>query len=458
MLKTQSRYNFSQIRPRSTSVAAVHTWQFLTSKINNTSLLSPRESEQLLKNFKDTLQTNTRNRSTENIHKTLDHHFSSVLVSPLIRTSSIDGETSPESLFHQGTENRRELLTKNQVRPADVFRRHVARNGASLTLAKNCLSLQRLLLSASNSTAKKILEGPDENSRLGPLVLHWVWSTNQSLLDLLTNYPQFIAELIQCLTIEKHDPSIYWAWLEQLQEKSVASTDHHVNRKILPLQCKVMKDVIKAKFTHHGLQDATLFFVEATMKFASLKLPQDEVTRLGLLHRPGRIVAARLHRPQHKQRAGASVPTSLYEKMTETVPLWAPRPMQALYDARAQLFHPSKPTVKPALLVFERTNGHLQELHNPQDRGFLLKLGLHAAQACIARGNYMDGASPCKAAFILARLNLYFPDQCNDGGGISSLPKDVTSRRLRDILYAYNKALTRSSPQDHKELHSPSLG
>ena len=458
MLKTQSRCSLIQSLPRATTVAAIHTWQFLSSTINNTSLLSPHESEQLLKNFKDTLQSNSQYRSTENIHKALDHHFSSVLVSPLIHTTSVDGETLPETLLHQGKEDWRGSRTRNQVEPADVFRKHLARDNASLALANNCLRLQRLLLSASNGTTKEVLKGVDERSRLSSLVLHWIWSTNQCLLNLLTSYPKFIAELIQCLTIEKHDSSIFWAWLEHLQEKSVTSADNHVDEKILPLQCKVIKDVIKAKISHYGLQNATLFFIEATTKFPSLKVPQNETTRLGLLHRPGRIIAARLHRPRHKQRAGAGVPIWLYEAVTEAIPLWAPSTMQALYDARAQLFHPSQATVKPTLSLFERIGGHLQELRDPQTRGFLLRLGLHAAEACIARGDSVDGASPCTAAFILSRLRLYFPDQCNDGGGIPSLPKDLSSRQLRDVLYAYKRELLRSSLQDDKGPYSLSLG
>ena len=87
---------------RSLKVAAAHTWQFLSSKVNNTSLLSSKESEKLLKLMKESFREDIKPKSSGDSKNLAEHHFSSLLANPIF--------ANPASKLHAPKDPRKEPL------------------------------------------------------------------------------------------------------------------------------------------------------------------------------------------------------------------------------------------------------------------------------------------------------------------------------------------------------------
>ena len=433
--------------------AAAHTWQFLSSKINNTSLLSSKDSQKLLRllttNFRDEIDK----RSGTDGRNLADHHFSSLLASPLFGETKSNPRTSQNTTKtpNSGHFSVREITAQ----PLECLAECIAGGYATLPVADHLLKTIRVSLVSINITADQRSAITTIQAKAGSLILNWLWSSGQAASCLFLFNRSFTFELVNCLIASKHGDSIYWTWIENLQSRASALCERGGAKNVLPVQSHLLATVTKCIALQKGLPDAARHLLEAVRIFPSLSLSKTEATRVGLLHESGRILASRLLARRCQVRQNGDFPVALYDAVILTIPQWAPAHLSPLYSARAYLFHPTEPTTRSVMAFYENRNTVLQNLQSPQDRSFFLVLGLHAVDIILSK---RGTKSLAEANSILEQLKRAFPEELAIHGtaiGISDSrsPLDLEDDTQHALISRIRRLLLLQNPNKTTILH-----
>ena len=175
-------------------VAAAHTWQFLSSKINNTSLISPEESEKLLNLMKKNFREDISVRSSQDGKNLAEHHFSSLLANPIFGNPASRMHASKDASKEVSKVSKKQFCSsaKNYELSLERPQQDVAGENPAIAMTEQCLKSQNVNFATEKQVSNQcpIIHTPASKAALS--VSTWWWSSTRTDPSLLLFNRSFV--------------------------------------------------------------------------------------------------------------------------------------------------------------------------------------------------------------------------------------------------------------------------
>ncbi|KAL8728419.1 MAG: hypothetical protein Q9181_005351 [Wetmoreana brouardii] len=369
------------------------SWKFITSKIHQPLPLNRRESQKLLtvlnNSFKRKLDQQYPHDLAGSEHSP-DGHIKSLLKSPLFGVQRNQQPTLARQRVGLNQDARQMCDVKYAAeKPVEYFKQQVSAGTANLESAKLTLANQmnRALASASLDLKEAM-----KSSRVGSLMINWLWSSGQHERLEFVRDREFITRLIPFLVIEGQYKSV-WDWLQRLRTRDVGSAGtqemYQLNKDIGHL----LKGTIRAEVNYgQGLQSAIQMFL-MDCKAARISAPTAPASTWQHIHGKGGVYLSWM---LTHQGLAAQVDDTVIDDFHRSISTWAYNSRVAMYRALIQLSHPRKPEVSPALRLLSSIQSPQAQLHD-RERSIILRIGLMTVEILLAQGSQPEAARLMKS-------------------------------------------------------------
>ncbi|KAL8704857.1 MAG: hypothetical protein Q9201_002016 [Fulgogasparrea decipioides] len=398
------------------------SWKFLTSKIHQPLPLNRRESQKLLTVLNNSFKRNLDRQYPQDLagsEHSPDGHINSLLKSPLFGAQLNQQPTLPRQRvgLHQDACQISDLKYAIE-KPVEYFEQQVSAGTANLESAKLTLANQmnRALASASLDPKESM-----KSSRVGSLMIHWLWSSGQHERLEFVRDREFIARLMPFLVAEGRYESV-WDWLQRLRTLSARDVSSAITQEMYQLHKDIghlLKGTVLAEVKYgQGLQSAIqLFLVDC--KAARISAPTAPASAWQRIYGKG---GAYLMWMLTRQGVAAQVDDAVIDNFHRSVSSWAYNSRVAMYRALIQLSHPRKPEVSPALRLLSNIQSHQARLHG-RERPIIVRIGLMTVEVLLAQESLR------KATKLMKTLQAQFGPELG-ANTKSSNPDDFGERSI----------------------------
>ena len=159
-------------------VAAAHTWQFISSKVNNTLLISSKDSEKLLELMKKNFREEICAAPHIDGKNLAEHHFSSLLANPIF--------SNPASRMHASKDTTTEVPKVSKKPFCSNARIHeVSREGpqqalvseeSTFAMMKQCSRLRTLGTTSGGSVSENLSPTNSSAPKATFVAPSWRWT------------------------------------------------------------------------------------------------------------------------------------------------------------------------------------------------------------------------------------------------------------------------------------------
>ena len=376
----------------------------LASGIHPPLTLTSRDSKKLLSLLNDSFRQHLDREHPSGVTAEAsytDHHFRSILASPLFNTPQKKKSSNEATRNHKNGHALVHAMEGVQgltqaPSPLEAFVEHVAAGTATISIAKSCLVAQQRKISALPNDQQR---QEYRTSQCGAKMLSWLWSSGmESTLEFCTD-PRFIDLLMPLLVVEGREAVVY-GWLRLLRLKigdrplrdagnpRQFDTDHHL-----------LKSLILSKIGWGGgLETAMEAFITVVADNSDRSQPLLNYSRR-VFGPAGRKIIAQI--TQNKAPSVLSI--SCFTKFVDTIPYWSP--IESYYKALLLLHDPSGPDASSAVQYIRHVEPEQLKIMNTSTRNRMVLLCIDAAQVLFSEKNEID------AMFVMSFLQNHFADE-----------------------------------------------
>ncbi|MCJ1417293.1 hypothetical protein MMC32_003635 [Xylographa parallela] len=391
--------------------SAVLSLRYLASKIHPPLSLNPRDSEKLFKLLSTSFRAQLdqeHGRIGSSKTSAAEVHIQSVLDNPLFSVPPHSGFQSKygglQKSWHDSARNTEgaQGLPRNAV---EHFEEHVRSGTASINLAKLCL--ETCLKSFRDVSARRI--DLKLSSKVGVLMLQWLWSSGlERNLNFLRD-PKFVAAIVPFLVVDGRDRHVY-NWLLRLRSEltgtSLSILEDDLIRENFRMQSNLVCNLILSEINYgSGLNAAIREFLENVDSanewvdtFPDLRKARPSTfDARRILQRAGKYIVRRLVFLQ----TTSGIDVTGYEKLIRSTESWSLK--DSFVRAQLALLHPVAPDPLLFLQYIREEMGNAVHRYPPAQTSQVIKLCLDTSNLLLSQGQHVD------AQWVLHFLQETFP-------------------------------------------------
>ncbi|KAL9602351.1 MAG: hypothetical protein Q9219_001917 [cf. Caloplaca sp. 3 TL-2023] len=402
-------------------------WRFLTSKLHQPLPLDRRESQKLLGLLNDSFRRNLDRQYPRNLADTEhnpDDHFGALFKSPLFNHEPKQPSTrSVKRTDQNGDGIQVQDLMSAVKEPVEYFKLQVATGSATLASAKLVLQSQlKKSLACASADAKDDMK----SSRIGSVVLNWLWSSGHyERLDFIKDRV-FVHRLMPYLVVEGHYKAV-WDWLQRSRTLSRDLTPSAEAWSMFQKDRGAMvKQLVMAEVTHgQGLQSAMQMFLINLQASQSSSL-KPSFSTLSMNHGP-----AGWSLIVNWAAAGdsANLESDVTDRFHRSIQLWTSPQLLPFLKALVKLLSTRERITPPTLQLLAALEG-VESVSYHSTRLKISHICLKAVEVLLARDSLKE------AAQVLKALQAKFPTELGTDATYSHQEDKMTGLRTMDLLLA----------------------
>ncbi|KAI4251106.1 MAG: hypothetical protein LQ352_005055 [Teloschistes flavicans] len=383
-----------------------HNWNFLISKIHKPLPLDRRESQKLLGVLNSSFQRHLDRHYPQGLagsEQSPDLHIDSLLKSPLFGTSRVQRRSSyprQDDNIRMDTSHARDMMFALEE-PVEYFKHQVSTGSATLA------SANLALVNQTNKALASVYLDPKESmkaSGIGSVMINWLWSSGQyEWLDFL-NDQIFVTRLMSFLVVEGQYKPV-WRWLQHARNSLAQNNpaqlqggDALLRKNIRHLWCTLTKS---ERRYGQGLQSAMQMFMTS---YRSMELSTPAISVRNLQSISARAGQYLVWDFSH-EHPSSPLEDAVIEEFDRFVGKWAYGLLGEYYRALIQISHPRQPNTAPALSLLAKIQSSEIHVIRPNQRLFVLRIGLKTVEVLLEQGSFPEAAS------VMKTLQTEFPSE-----------------------------------------------
>ncbi|KAL8662097.1 MAG: hypothetical protein Q9202_004989 [Teloschistes flavicans] len=382
-----------------------HNWKNLISKIHKPLPLDRRESQKLLGVLNSSFQRHLDRHYPQGLagsEQSPDLHIDSLLKSPLFGTSRVRRRLSyprKDDNIRMDTSHARDMKFALEE-PVEYFKHQVSTGSATLA------SANLALVNQTNKALASVYLDPKESmkaSGIGSVMINWLWSSGQyEDLDFL-NDQIFVTRLMPFLIVEGQYKPV-WRWLQHARNALAQNNPAQLQGSDIFLRKNrhLWWALTKSERRYgQGLQSAMQMFMTG-YRSMELSKPAISVHDLqSIFARAGQYLVWDFS----YEHPSSPLEDAVIEEFDRSVGKWAHGLWGEYNRALIRISHPRQPNTAPALSLLAKIQSSEIQVIRPNQRLFVLRIGLKTVEVLLEQGSFPEAAS------LMKTLQTGFPSE-----------------------------------------------